>query len=143
MQPYGMGSVRSENGSNAWERSVQYGYRPPAGHLWNRSAALADAADSGAVLGYAPRYDYPIYSTGQESTGYRFRPLNTASDATKGRRYTGNYPAPRYPSRGISAPRWNESPAYGRPQPQHRGIPAFENRSPYFQLPSGHLYSAR
>jgi hypothetical protein len=143
MPQYGMVPARPENGSTEWERSGQYGYWPPSDPRRSWGAAFAKASDTGAALSYAPPYDYPMYSNVQVSTGYRFRPLDAASDSGNGRRYTGNYPRSRHPSRRTATPRWNESPAYWQPQPRRRSIPAFENQPPYFQLPSGHLYSAR
>ena len=143
MPQYWTGPARHENGSTEWERSGQYGYGPRSGPRRSWGAAFAKDSDTGAVLSYAPPYDYPRYPNVQVNTGYRFRPLDAASDSGNGRRYTGNYPRSHHPSGGTAAPRWNESPAYGQPQPRRRIIPAFENQPPYFQLPSGHLYSAR
>ncbi len=120
MPQYGMGLARPGNGLNEWERPGQYGYGPSSGP-----------------------YNSPMYPNVQETTGYRFRPLNAASESDNGRRYTGNYERSPHPSRRTPAPRWNESPAYGQPQPRRRSVPTFENQQPYFQLHSGDFYSAR
>jgi len=120
MPQYGMRLARPENGLNEWERPRQYGYGLPSGP-----------------------YNSPMYPNVQESTGYRFRPLNAASESDNGRRYTGNYQTSPHPLGRTAAPRWNESPAYGQQQPRRRSVPTFENQQPYFQLHSGDLYSAR
>ncbi len=120
MPQYGMRPARPENGLNEWERPGQYGYGPPSG-----------------------LYNSPMYPNVSESTGYRFRPLNAASETDNGRRYTGNYQTSPHPLGRTAAPRWNKSPAYGQPQPRRRSVPTFENQQPYFQRYSGDLYSAR
>ena len=141
--PYGMRQAGPEYGLNIWEGSGQVGYGPASGPQWSWGAEFPNTSRTGAVRNYAPSYNNPMYPNIHGRTGYRFRPRNGDSNSDTGRRYTGNYQPSPHTFKGTSAPRWNERPVYGQPQPRRRDVPTYKNQQPSFQIHSGDLYSAQ
>lgn len=143
MPPHGKGFAGPDHGLNNWEWSGQGGYGPRSVPQWSWGTEFPNTSRTGAAHNYAPSYNNPMYPNIHGRTGYRFRPRNGDSDSDTGRRYTGNYQPSPHTFKGTSAPRWNERPVYGQPQPRRRDVPTYKNQQPNFQLHSGDLYSAQ
>ena len=141
---YGSRPAGSAYGLNDREQPGRYRYGLPSGNPGIWGAGIPYTPDTGTVGNYGYHNSDPLYPNIRDRAGYRFRPLTGESDSDNARRYTGDFHTPPLGFYGNAAPRWNETPTYGQPQPRRRNYaPGYENQQPYYRPRPSDLYSAR